>query len=160
MPAGRPSDYTLETATLICERIADGEGLVAVCDSDDMPARSTVYLWLNEHKEFSDMYARAVDLRVERWGEEILDISDDAGGDAAVRADGTAYIDGEAIGRARLRIDTRKWLMSKLLPRKYGDKLGLVGGDGEGPVRTEDVSKSEFARRVAFLLASGVHDNT
>lgn len=156
MPAGRPSDYTPDVAGAICDRMADGESLVSICREDAMPDRRTVYRWLDAHEEFRHKYARAVELRVEHWGDEILDIVDESGFDATV-VDGRAVIDGEAIGRARLRMDARKWLMSKLLPKKYGDLTRLTGGDGEGPVLTKDVSDMEKVREIAWALrrASG-----
>ncbi len=61
MPAGRPTDYNDEIALLICERLADGESLKAMCAEEDMPSRSTVFKWLANpaNKQFVDMYMRA-----------------------------------------------------------------------------------------------------
>ena len=61
----------------------------------------------------------------------------------------------------RLRVDTRKWILSKLVPKKYGTKVTaeITGADG-GPVQTEEMSSLEIARRVAFLLASAGKENS
>ena len=77
--------------------------------------------------------------------DELLDIAD---------ADGDTH-------RDRLRVDTRKWILSKLVPKKYGTKVTaeITGADG-GPVQTEEMSTMEIARRVAFLLAKAGKENS
>jgi hypothetical protein len=122
MPAGRPTDYSPALAAEICEAIASGKKVSEICQSDHMPVTSTVYLWIGKHKEFSDQYAKAQADRSNLMADEILEIADNSGFDAVV-VDGKAVVNGEAINRARLRVDTRKWLMSKMQPKKYGDKL-------------------------------------
>lgn len=126
MPGGRPSSYTAEIADAICERLVMGQSLNSICQSDDMPALSTVYKWLRERNEFSENYARAREDQADTYAEEIIDIADDSGGDAVIEMrDGKpfAVFDGEAVQRARLRVDSRKWVAAKLKPRTYGDKL-------------------------------------
>lgn len=123
------STYTDDVALVICERIADGESLKAICEDDGMPARSTVFKWLAEQSTFSDMYARAREEQADAIFDEILDIADDARNDWMKRHSdegGTDYqLNGEHVQRTRLRIDARKWMAGKLRPRKYGDKLEL-----------------------------------
>jgi hypothetical protein len=119
----RPTDYTPELAALICDRLSEEEGgLVEVCKADDMPSRSSVYLWLTQHKEFSDMYARAredLGVFVAHVGVKQATTASDA-----------------QLGR--LQFDARKWLASKLAHKQFGDKLTteLTGADG-GPIQTE-----------------------
>ena len=112
---GRPSTYTLETAAAICERIADGESLKAICASEDMPARSTVFKWLAEQPGFSDMYVRARDEQADALADDMLAIADQY--DTTSEA-----LNPDMIQRAKLRIDTRKWVAAKLKPKKYGEK--------------------------------------
>lgn len=122
MAGGRPSDYTPELAALICERLSEEEGgLVEVCKADDMPSRSSVYLWLSQHKEFSDMYARA---------------REDLGVVVAHRGVKEA-IDAKDASLGRLQFDARKWLASKLAHKQFGDKFTteLTGADG-GPIQS------------------------
>lgn len=157
---GRPSAFTSKLADVICERLAVGQSLKEVCRDDEMPASSTVFKWLAEKKEFSDQYVRAKEAGVEALAEEMLDIADDGTNDWMERRGKDDepigwMVNGEAIGRSKVRIDTRKWLLSKLAPKKYGDKLQHTGADGEGPVEVV-VSDLEFARRTAFMLAKGV----
>ena len=64
----------------------------------------------------------------EIWGilaEQILEISDDVSSDYTELEDGRKVIDHEAIQRSRLRVDTRKWLASKLYPKRYGDRVDV-----------------------------------
>lgn len=108
---GRPSDYSQQTADAICERLAEGESLRAICASDSMPSKAAVFRWLGERAEFRDQYARAREEQAESLADEITEIADTAE-DAQI---------------ARLRIDARKWVASKLKPKRYGDRLELSG---------------------------------
>lgn len=139
MPGGRPSDYTAEIAESICHQITRGMSLREICAADGMPVRDTVYHWLTKHNEFSDRYARACQLRAEYWAEEIVEISDDGRNDWMDRQVAPGVVrkmpDPEVVNRSKLRVDTRKWLMSKLQPKKYGDKITQehTGPDGGPP---------------------------
>lgn len=134
---GRPSDYTAELVTQICQLITEGMSLREICRREDMPDKSTVFRWLSENDKaaFHDQYARATAARAEFWAEEIIEISDDGSNDWAERQVAPGVIrrmpDPEVVNRSKLRVDARKWLMSKLQPKKYGDKLTNehVGGD-------------------------------
>lgn len=74
---------------------------------------------------------------MDRMAEEILQIADDGRNDTYEDADGHERTDSDVIQRSRLRVDTRKWLMSKLAPKKYGDKTLLTGADGESAPQVE-----------------------
>ncbi|WP_312265093.1 terminase small subunit-like protein [Mixta calida] len=108
---GRPSDYLPEVAADICSLLADGESLRKVCERPGMPNKSTVFRWLAQHEEFRDQYAKATETRADAIFEEMFDIADNVAEEAA------------AVGKARLRIDTRKWALARMNPKKYGDKV-------------------------------------
>lgn len=133
----RPSDYTPETAAIICERIAEGESVTEICKGETMPSKSTVMRWLAAHTEFRDQYARAKELQADHFAEEILEISDNGRNDWMDRqfgeSDPIRVVDHEHITRSKLRVDARKWLMSKMAPKKYGDRTTLVG-DPDAPL--------------------------
>lgn len=117
---GRPSTYSDEVAAAICERLAVGETLTAICKADDMPHASTVYRWLEAHEAFREMYARARDQQAHAIAEK------------AVRDAETA--DDAQLGR--LAFDARKWFAAKVAPRVYGEKQQLEhSGPGGGPIR-------------------------
>jgi hypothetical protein len=129
---GRPSTYSVETAEAICEGLAQGSSLRKICSADDMPAMSTVCLWLTKHPDFSAQYARARETQMETLFEEIFEIADDSTGDTFIDSEGKERVDHENINRSRLRVDTRKWALSKLSPKRYGERLAaeLSGPDG------------------------------
>ena len=130
MAGGRPSDYTQELADNICAQVAQGISMRTICNADDMPCLTTVFKWLRTKEEFAQQYARAKEESALAMAEEIMDISDDGTNDwmeNRYKDDGEEVIgwkvNGEALQRSRLRVDTRKWLMSKLVPKKYGDRV-------------------------------------
>lgn len=127
LPRGRPTLYSEELAKLICERVATSTlGLNALCKlHQDLPDKTTVNLWRYKHPEFSTLYAQAKLNQADLLAEECLEIADDATNDwmesfsQEGQADGWK-VNGDHINRCRLRIDTRKWLAAKLLPKQYG----------------------------------------
>lgn len=113
--------------------MAEGLSLREICAAEDMPAASTVYLWLAKHAQFLEQYARARVAQAERWADELIDIADDGSNDWMERRNCDGEMigwreNGEAVSRSRLRADTRKWVLSKLQPKKYGDKLDIEHG--------------------------------
>jgi hypothetical protein len=99
-----------------------------------MPSVATVFNWLRTHKEFLEQYTRAKEESADAMAEDILDIADDATNDYMMRTgkDGkeSYQLNGEHIQRSRLRVESRKWLMAKMKPKKYGDKIDVTS-DGE-----------------------------
>lgn len=126
MPGGRPTTYNDEIAALICERVATHScGLQRLCNMyDDMPDKTTIYLWRYKHEEFSHQYAEAKLRQADLLAEEMMDIADDGTNDwMETFGEDTGIgwkLNGEHVQRSRLRIDTRKWLAAKLLPKQYG----------------------------------------
>jgi hypothetical protein len=126
MKTGRPSTYTPKRAAKICAEIAVGKSLREICRADGMPDMRTVFRWLAAHDEFRQQYARAREAQADYLAEEILEIADDGTNDWIERQQGDSVsrlVDHENINRSRLRVDARKWLMSKLQPKKYGDRI-------------------------------------
>jgi len=146
MPTGRPSSYSEEIADEICNRLALGESLIQMCKDEHLPSRETVRTWIIAFPSFSAKYARAREEQQEHHAEEILAIADDSSNDWMDREMDNGRIervvDHENIQRARLRVDTRKWIMSKLAPKKYGEKITQehTGPEG-GPAILQVVSK-------------------
>lgn len=119
----RKTEFTQEMADLICDRLADGRSLRDICGDEDMPARATVFKWLGQNKIFVDQYARAREAQADKLADEILQIADDGQNDTYLDDDGNKRTDQDVIGRSRLRVDARKWLASKMAPKKYGDRI-------------------------------------
>ena len=131
---GRPTSYSVSLAEKICTEIAKGRSLRDVCKPENMPAASTVCLWVVKRRKaneddpneemFSERYARARECQVLMRLDELYDIVDDSRNDYMVTKFGL-QVNQENIQRSRLRADTRKWEISKIHP-KYKDKLELA----------------------------------
>lgn len=122
---GRPSLFTQELADEICEGLIEGKSLRSICLADDMPSTGTVCRWLASNAAFREQYERARDAQADTLADELIDIADgrraaEDGNDPDVQRD-------------RLSVDARKWIASKLKPKKYGDKT-LIGSDPENPL--------------------------
>jgi hypothetical protein len=111
-----------------------------------MPAISTVFRWIREDDEFQKQYMRACEERTEAMAEYVLDISDDGRNDW-MESRGGYIVNKEATERSKLRIETRKWLMAKMKPKKYGDKIDVTSG-GER-IKSEPVIISQIAKRAS-----------
>lgn len=132
--AARASSYTREVADQICERLAQGETLREICRSEGMPKAPLVLYWVDKNFDgLAERYARARDRQMEHWADELMSISDDSKNDYMER-NGKLELNTEHVQRSRLRSDNRKWLLSKLKPGKYGDKVS-VGGDAGNPLK-------------------------
>ncbi|MHB9161356.1 MAG: terminase small subunit-like protein [Nitrosotalea sp.] len=121
----KPSTYTPEMGEEICKTVAtSSEGLHALCKKNShWPKYDTVFDWRLQNKDFREHYAEAKKHQAEHLIEEILTIADDGKNDLRETQQGRWITDQENINRAKLRIDTRKWIASKLLPHLYGEKV-------------------------------------
>ena len=112
--------YTPALADTICRRISEGESLRAICRDVGMPSEGTVSGWAREDREgFGSRYRLDRELELDHWADVIIDIADEGDRDPRDR---------------QVRIEARKWIMSKLAPRRYEDRL-LVAGEAEIPIR-------------------------
>lgn len=130
---GRPSLFTQKLADLICERIADGQSLRAICAEAGMPATGTVFRWLEDHEAFRGQYTRAREFRADTLFDEILEISDAPVEGEAARAGKGGLETTRGVDHRKLQVETRKWMAAKLQPQKYSDKpppAALPGVEG------------------------------
>ena len=118
---GRPTKYTEKLGKEICSLIAEGKSVRSICSGDDMPVAKTIYNWLldKDKETFLHQYETARNVQAETMFEELISIADATQGE---------------VMRDRLRVDTRKWFLSKVLPKKFGDKQILAGPD-DGPLQ-------------------------
>lgn len=132
----RSTSFTPEIGDLICSEIADGKSLRAICAPEDRPALQTIFNWLRTQPLFLEQYARAKEDAADALAEDMLAIADDSEFDLVTRTNekGNEYqvVDQDHINRARLRVDTRKWIASKLKPKKYGDRIENRLADPDG----------------------------
>lgn len=156
---GRPSIYSDEVADEVCRRLSDGETLNQICADDHLPARPTVLLWVkNDLNGFSDRYARARAALIEFWADQIVDICDTTtlGVETTTKEDGAIETrEGDMLGHRKLQIDTRKWLLSKLRPDKYGDKIEIAGDPEKPLIPTVNVTIGSAASKSAPACEAG-----
>lgn len=125
---GRPTKFTKELADEICQEIASGKSLKRVCEAEKFPTRATIHNWLLDatKPEFFDNYSQAVNIRAELMFDELEEVAESS--IEAIVGDDKS--DGARVQARKLLVDTRKWYLSKVMPKKYGDKLDLTS-DGE-----------------------------
>ena len=117
--------YTPEIAAAICERLAAGESLRAICRDEGMPSEAAVRGWVvDDRGGFAARYTRARNIALDTMADDMLDIADTLPGTLDNGA-----TDGGAVAHSRLRVDARKWYLAKLAPKRYGDKqdINLTG---------------------------------
>ena len=104
-----PKDYTDEIADEICLRVSDGYSLNQVGKMDDMPSAAAIYSWMDKYPSFKEKYARAREIRSDKLGNEMIEIADSDDDPAKVRN----------------RLDARKFVVSRMSPKSWGDRLGV-----------------------------------
>lgn len=145
---GRPTKYNKKLDDEICSRLASGESLNAICRDDHIPHRVNVMRWLLAtdkplYDDFRTNYALAREIQYQNMADDILDIADDGTNDWMGNNDeenGGYRVNGEALGRSRLRVDTRKWFMSKVLP-KFKEKPEETNQDSLGEAVNKLIDK-------------------
>lgn len=135
---GRPTTYTAAAGSVICDRIAGGESLRSICRDAKMPHMKSVLRWVfnDALKDFRAKYELAREIQAEVIFEETVEIADDASEDiqkiSFKTKKGTLKIMSQpnrvAVDRARLRVDTRKWFLARMAPKKYAEKIDITSG--------------------------------
>ena len=142
---GRPTKYNSKLASMICKRMAAGESVRKICNDQDMPCFRTVMAWVHDssqvaYKEgFPEQYQAAMMSKAHHMFDELLEIADD---------------DAHETQRSRLKVDTRKWYLSKCLPKVFGDKLNL---DHSGEIGITSIPDDELDARLAANQAELEH---
>lgn len=116
---GNDVPYSQDVADRICAEIADGLSLRTVCNADDMPSRVSVFRWIRENEDFKDRFDRARKEGAHALVDDMQGLADDETLDPNSR---------------RIRVDTRKWIASKMLPKVYGEKVQLSGDENGSPI--------------------------
>lgn len=137
---GRPTTFDQAISEAIFEQVVDGKNLTEICRQESMPHKATVYRWLSQNEDFRREYALAVDIRADTFAEGLYHVAETASP--------------EDTARARLMVDTRKWLLAKMAPRKYGDKITNEhsGPDG-GAIPIKVTTDIDRAKALAALIA-------
>ena len=140
MDKGRPIEWTPEKKQSaiddIFQKITEGNSIRHILkDNPDLPSRKTFLEWLAKDKELSSHYARICDVRSDIIFDEMMDIADDGTNDYMTKMIGDGIeiqvLNHEHIQRSKLRIDTRKWILAKMNPKKYSDKVDITSDGNE-----------------------------
>lgn len=132
----RPSGFTEEIAELICERLASGESLLKICEDSEagMPPQTTVFNWLHSHPSFLENYMRARESWAHAEFQRMMEIADTPQmGEKTELSEGKLKITtGDMTEHRRLQIETRKWALARMFPKKYGDRQAVDLGAQDG----------------------------
>ena len=139
-------EYTPEEKKQIIDEIFDliskGDSLVKAMENSKIKTRRTFYKWIEGMEDGVNDYGRAREARQNHIFEEIKTIADDSSEDEIITEDGRRSFNGEFAARSRIKIDARKWMLGKMNPKKYGDKLDVTT-KGE-QIQSTDLSKLTY----------------
>ena len=119
-------------------------------------SRMKFYSLIQTDTDIANNYARAKEIDAERFADEILEIADGSDNDYVNTEEGVKF-QSEHVQRAKLRVDTRKWLLSKRLPKKYGDKVDVTTGGK--PIESVGTSIIAFEDYIKQLRAESDDEN-
>ena len=110
----------------ICADMSGGTPAYKACQAHGMH-RMTFYRMIARDESARDKYARAKADGLDAIADEMYELADECrmGEKTKETKDGTFTETGDMVERTRLQLDTRKWLLSKLAPKKYGDKVDI-----------------------------------
>ena len=142
----RPIKWTVEKKEIavkeILLEIMKGRSLTSILKTDergDLPSKVTFFEWLKEDEELTNQYARATEVRADIIFDDILAIADENTNDTSINENGIEVVNNDVIQRSRLRIDARKWVLSKLNPKKFGDKTDITTNGKEVNITPQEV---------------------
>ena len=152
--AGRPEIYSPEIAVKICTEISTStKSLRTICKGNNMPSVATVLKWLRDDTDgFLAQYTRAKEEQADYLVEEMIDISDDGRNDT-IETDRGPLENKEWTSRSKLRVETRKWIASKLKPKKYSERVDITT-DGDKLSTGTQLTSDQFAELIRQINAN------
>lgn len=153
----RPAEFTDELFDLICERMMGGEWLRKICDNDpQMPSRQTFLRWIEKDTGRQEKYARASRAMVDYWAEELLEISQETEKDTIVEPNGRRKCNHEWVANKRLHSENLRFLMSKIYPKRYGDKVPEVEAERDLKISWDNSAAKDVPHKIQRVIVSGV----
>ena len=146
-------EVSARLVNVIIARVAAGETLTAICRDEGMPTYSRVMGRINQSSSLRSAYAHAREVRNDRMADELLDIAEDGTNDYVEKQgrNGTfVALNEEHVRRSQLRIDTRKWLLAKLLPARFGERVEHTGAGG-GAIQVEHGMSAKMLESLTLL---------
>jgi hypothetical protein len=111
----------------VLERMEAGSSAFRACKLEGVPF-VTFSAWIGSAGDLADAYARAREGQIRRLAEEIEELADEP-----IPTTDRGSLDPAAVAKQRLQVDVRKWLLSKLAPKSYGERVEVVG-DAAQPI--------------------------
>lgn len=123
----RPTEFDEKIAQEICNKVAScTDGIRKLCaENKHWPHHEDIYRWCYHNLDFNARYARAKSMQSEWLVEEAREIANNNSRDTYIDENGKEKCDHEWVARSRLRVDTVKWIASKLAPKIYGEKIQM-----------------------------------
>lgn len=112
---GRPTDYNDVLVDKLLVLVSEGKSMRTIAATEGMPDVTTMFDWLRKYSDFAQRYAHAKEEAADTFVEELIELTDMANVDNMID-----------IQKRKLQVDTRKWIASKLKPKRYGEKLDLA----------------------------------
>jgi hypothetical protein len=136
MATSKRTIYEKEVVSkLVLEGMMSGLSAFKACQAAGVP-QSTFTTWLLDDADLAERYTRAREALIEKMASDLMEIAD-----TPVGSTESGATDSGAVQKQRLQVDTRKWLLSKLAPKRYGDKLEL-SGDQESPLQVQVIKRT------------------
>ncbi len=132
---GTPPDEKARLSGAVIDGMMSGLSAFKACQAAGVP-QSTFNTWLIDDADLAERYTRAREVLIEKMANDLMEIAD-----TPVGSTESGATDSGAVQKQRLQVDTRKWLLSKLAPKKYGDKLEL-SGDQESPLQVQVIKRT------------------
>ena len=153
MAMGRPSEFTQEIGDEICSLLVSGLSLRSICKKDEFPSVGTVLRWVGKDKDFEKQYTRARLEQADVIFDEMLDIADNGDNDWMERhGESEGYqVNGEAVQRSKVRLDTRKWVLGRMKPKKYGEKVEVEHSGEVTNKNIEIITKDDIDDDIGFV---------
>ncbi len=134
-PRGTPADEKARLTDAVIEGMMSGLSAFKACQAAGVP-QSTFNTWMIDDAVLAERYTRAREVLIEKMANDLMEIAD-----TPVGSTESGATDSGAVQKQRLQVDTRKWLLSKLAPKKYGDKLEL-SGDQDNPLQVQVIKRT------------------
>lgn len=131
----RDVEMTSDTFLTVCDRLSQGEPLVLICADTTMPSQPQIMRYLFNDANAREMYYAAREMQMETLAEEAMTVANDDSDDHSFDDKGRRFSHNEVVQRARVKIDTIKFMMQKMSPKRYGDKsVTEIQGSADQPV--------------------------
>lgn len=149
--------YTPEIGQEICDRIAQGESVRAICrgNKTGFPAAETIRNWIlydtkGVPDSFREEYERARQVQADLYFEQVITKAEDCNADA------------NSINKAKLEIDSLKWSLARMNRVKYGDRQAIdVGNQPDNPFTVQAAAKDaleDMSEKSRAALRKIVHE--